>query len=64
MTETAFQGETGFAVQGVGELHEGGAGHVCHSGQVSEGGDQVGKKFSSKAGRIKSEISLTKLIVK
>ena len=64
MTETAFQGETGFAVQGVGELHEGGAGYVCHSGQVSEGGDQVGKFFSSKAGRIKSEISLTKLIVK
>ena len=65
LTETAFQGETGFAVQGVGELHEGGAGHVCHSGQVSEGGDQVGKfSKASKAGRIKSEISLTKLIVK
>ena len=51
-------------MQGVGELHEGGAGHVCHSGQVSEGGDQVGFFSSSKAGRIKSEISLTKLIVK
>ena len=45
LTVTAFQGETGFAVQGVGELHEGGAGHVCHSGQVSEGGDQVGIFF-------------------
>ena len=39
----AFQGEAGFAVQGVDQLHEGGAGDVRHTGQVSEGGDQVGE---------------------
>ena len=38
----AFQGEAGFGVQGVDRLHEGGAGDVRHTGQVSEGGDQVG----------------------
>ena len=39
----AFQGEAGVAVQGVEQLHEGGAGDVRHTGQVSEGGDQVGE---------------------
>ena len=39
----AFQGETGFAVQGADQLHEGGAGDVCHTWQVSEGGAQVGE---------------------
>ena len=43
LTLMAFQGEAGFAVQGVDELHEGGAGDVCHPGQVSEGGAQVGQ---------------------
>ena len=43
LTLVAFQGEAGFAVQGVDQLHEGGAGDVRHTGQVSEGGDQVGE---------------------
>ena len=43
LTLVAFQGEAGSAVQGVDQLHEGGAGDVRHTGQVSEGGDQVGE---------------------